>query len=79
MLVRQRVETKASVVASNQNRTSTSNYDANGNLTSQVETGYVLVNGIPTQRTYTTSYQYNSYGQLTQIDGPRTDVSDITT
>ena len=79
ILVRQRVETKASVVASNQNRASTTNYDASGNLTSRVETGYVLVNEVPTQRTYTTSYQYNSYGQLTQIDGPRTDVSDITT
>jgi RHS repeat-associated protein len=79
MLVRQRVETKASVVASNQNRTSTSNYDASGNLTSQVETGDVMVGETPTQRTYTTSYQYNSYGQLTQVNGPRTDVSDITT
>ena len=79
LLVTQRIETKVSVVNSNYNRTSTSNYDANGNLTSQVETGYVLVGGTPTQRTYTTSYQYNSYGQLTQVNGPRTDVSDITT
>ena len=57
LLVTQRMEAKKSVVDPNQNRTSTSNYDANGNLTSRVETGYVLVNNTPTQRTYTTSYQ----------------------
>jgi len=79
LLVTQRVETKVSVVDPNNNRTSTSNYDANGNLTSRVETGYVLIDGVPTLKTYTTSYQYNSYGQLTQVNGPRTDVSDITT
>ena len=79
LLVTQRIETKGSVVDPNHNRTSTSNYDANGNLTSQVETGDVLVNGVPTQKTYTTSYQYNSYSQLNQTNGPRTDVSDITT
>ena len=33
----------------------------------------------PPQKTYTTQYQYNTLGQLTQINGPRTDVSDITT
>ncbi len=33
----------------------------------------------PVQRTYTTTYQYNAQGQLTQINGPRTDVNDITT
>ena len=33
----------------------------------------------PNPKTYTTNYQYNSLGQLTQINGPRTDVSQITT
>jgi RHS repeat-associated protein len=81
LLVTQKVETKVSVVDSGNNRISTSNYDDKGNLTSRVEAGYVLidVNGTmtPTQRTYTTSYQYNSYGQLRQIDGPRSSNSTI--
>jgi RHS repeat-associated protein len=78
LLVTQRVETKQSVVDPNNNRTSTSTYDKS-NLLSQEETGYVLVNGVPTLKTYRTEYQYNALGQLIQINGPRTDVSDITT
>jgi len=40
-----------------------------------VETGYEP-DGTSISRT--TSFQYNSYGQLTEINGPRTDVADIT-
>jgi len=39
----------------------------------------VVINGSPAQRTYTTTYQYNAQDRLIQINGPRTDVSDITT
>ena len=51
-----------------------------GNITSREETGYVLINGTPTQRTYTTEYVYNQ-----NIPGPAypdqwpKDDSDITT
>ncbi len=49
----------------------------NGALQHMTETGY-LVDGV-TQVTSTTTYQHNSAGQLTFIDGPRTDVSDTVT
>ncbi len=78
-LLTQSTETIKSVVDTQQNKVITLTYDTYGNILSRQEAGYVLINGTPTQRTYTTSYQYNSFGQLTQIDGPRTDVSDITT
>ena len=51
-------------------------YDANLNKTSVSTTGF-KPDGTPV--TQTTSFQYNGIGQVTQIDGPRTDVSDITT
>ena len=79
LLVTQRTETRKSVVDPNNNRTLTSTYDTQGNLLSQEETGYVLVNGVPTLKTYRTEYQYNVLGQLIQINGARPDVSDITT
>jgi RHS repeat-associated protein len=79
LLVIQRTETRKSVVDPNNNRTSTSTYDTQGKLLSQEETGYVLIGGVPTLKTYRTEYQYNALGQLIQINGPRTDVSDITT
>jgi RHS repeat-associated protein len=72
-------ETKPSVLASQQNKVITIDYDTQGKVTSREEAGYTLISGTPTSRTYTTAYQYNSYGQLTQINGPRTDLSDITT
>jgi RHS repeat-associated protein len=78
-LLTQSTETKVSVLASGQNKVTTTNYDSYGRITSRTEAGYVLVNSVPTQRTYTTGFQYNSLGQLTQINGPRTDVSDVTT
>ena len=78
-LLDDKTETKVSVVSSGHNKVVTLTYDTAGNVTSRQESGYVLINGTPTEKTYTTSYQYNSYGQLTQINGPRTDVSDIIT
>ncbi len=55
----------------------TNSYDpANGNLLSRDESGYL---GDGTPYSYTTSYTYNANGKILTIDGPRTDVSDITT
>jgi len=78
-LLTQSTETVKSVVDPQQNKVTTITYDTAGNALSRQESGYVFINGTPTQKTYTTQYQYNSLGQLTQINGPRTDVSDITT
>jgi len=78
-LLTQRTETKASVVSTGQSKVITTAYDTAGNVSSVTVTGYVLVDGSPVQRTYTTSYQYNALGQLTEINGPRTDVTDTTT
>lgn len=58
-------------------RVTQSNYDDQGNLLNQAISGFAP-DGSPVSRT--TSYQYNGpYGQPSQIDGPRTDVADITT
>ena len=70
-LLTQSTETKPSVLASGQNKVITTSYDAYGKIASRTETGYVLVNGVPTQRTYTTGFHYNSLGQLIQINGPQ--------
>ncbi|NIM98362.1 MAG: RHS repeat protein, partial [candidate division Zixibacteria bacterium] len=78
LLVRERIETTKSVSSPDQNKTTTLIYDGAGTLLSKEETGYILVGGVPTQKTYITQYGYNSLGQLVQIDGPRTDVSDVT-
>jgi hypothetical protein len=48
--------------------------DSTGNLHREIVTGYS--NGTPF--TYTTTYQYDTHGHVTQIDGPR-DVNDVTT
>jgi YD repeat-containing protein len=50
-------------------------YDASGNLLEKTETGYS--GGDPVTRTTTNTY--NGLGQITMIDGPRTDVADVTT
>jgi RHS repeat-associated protein len=78
-LLTQSTEAIKSVVDPQQNKVITTTYDNQDNITSQQESGYIFINGVPTPKTYTTSYQYNNLGQLTQINGPRTDVSDITT
>ena len=54
----------------------TTSYDNQGNVTSIATTGYA---GTATQQTSTANYQYNTLGQLTRVNGPRTDVSDIIT
>jgi YD repeat-containing protein len=78
-------ETKPSVVSGcPQNNVKAINYDTRGNIISRVESGCVLINGTPTPKTYTTEYEYDNGllsgpGLLTKIDGPRADVSDITT
>ena len=78
-LITQRTESKPSVVSQGQNKVVTTAYDNYGNVTSRTETGYAMVSGVATQKTSTTGYSYNTYGQRTQINGPRTDASDITT
>ena len=49
------------------------NYDANSNLTSRIETD------TNTNEKRTVSYTYNDFGQVLTVDGPRTDVNDVTT
>ncbi len=78
-LLTQSTEAMKSVVDPQQNKVITTAYDNQGNILSRQESGYVFINGVATPKTYTIQYQYNTLGQLTQINGPRTDVSDITT
>jgi len=61
----------------NYNKVTTYEYydDGTGNLHYEIVTGYS--NGTPFS--YTTSYTYNTHGQLTVIDGPRIDVTDVIT
>jgi RHS repeat-associated protein len=66
--------TVESVANPGQSKVTTFSYDTDGNLTTKTVTGYSGT----TQLQYTTTYGHNSYGQLTQVDGPRTDVSDVT-
>lgn len=54
-------------------RRTTSTHDANGN----VLTNTVLDTALSTSRT--TTYTYNTFGQVLTIDGPRTDANDVTT
>jgi len=69
-------KTIKSVVDPTKEKVTTNAYDqTTGNLLSVTETGY-LVGGSP--YSYTTSYQYNPQGKMAQIDGPRSDVQDIT-
>ena len=53
------------------------NYDASGNLLSKTVTDTSSTASPQPSRTWT--YTYNSLGQVLTEDGPRTDVSDITT
>jgi RHS repeat-associated protein len=78
-LLTQSTVTTKSVANPSQNKVVTTAYDEYGNVQSRIEEGYVLVDGIPSFASHETQYQYNSFGQITRIDGPRTDVSDITT
>jgi YD repeat-containing protein len=47
-------------------------YDTHGNLLTRQQSGFSGATAI----TATTQYTYNAYGQITAIDGPRTDVND---
>ncbi len=70
-------ETVKSVVNPAQNRVITNAYDnTNGNLLNTTETG-LLGDGTP--YSYTMSYEHDANGRIIRIDGPRTDVSDVTT
>ncbi|SHI03027.1 RHS repeat-associated core domain-containing protein [Desulfofustis glycolicus] len=50
-------------------------YDTDGNLLTRSESGY---DGL-SPSTRTTTFTYTSYGRVETIDGPRTDVVDVTT
>jgi RHS repeat-associated protein len=70
-------ETVSSVVNPALYSSITNSYDdTNGNLLTRTETGLL---GDNTPYSYTTTYTYNTNGKIATIDGPRTDVSDITT
>ncbi len=67
--------TENSVDTVGQQRCEAFSYDSNGNLLSHSISGYS--NGTPFTRT--TTYTYDSRGRVLTEDGPRTDVSDVTT
>lgn len=68
-------ETVKSVVNPAQNRVTTNTYYPDGNLQSTTETGLL---GDGTLYSHVTTYEYTN-GRITKIDGPRTDVQDVTT
>ena len=55
------------------NRVTTLSYDSHGNLTQKT-----IADASNSNNTRTWNYAYNANGQVTQADGPRTDVADIT-
>ena len=57
------------------NRTTTFTHDTSGNVLTRTVTDTSVVPNV--SRTWT--YTYNSFGQVLTEDGPRTDVSDVTT
>ncbi len=57
------------------NRTTSFTHDGNGNILTRTVTDTAASPNV--SRTWT--YTYNSYGQVLTEDGPRTDVSDVTT
>ncbi|MCX5882436.1 MAG: DUF6531 domain-containing protein, partial [Deltaproteobacteria bacterium] len=65
--------TKPSVANPGHNTVTTMTYDANGNLISRQQSGYSGTTAISS----TTRYTYNTYGQITSMDGPRTDAGDV--
>ncbi len=65
----------ASIANPGRQSVTTMTYDGGGNLLTRTETGFEDTLAI----SRTTSYSYNSFGQLTTINGPRTDVNDTIT
>jgi len=63
-------------VAAGQQKQVTTTYDAQHNPLTITQSGFTP-SGTAVSRTI--SFQYNAAGQVIQIDGPRTDVSDVTT
>src|SRR6185312_9013833 len=57
------------------NRTTAFTYDASGNVLTKTITDTSVTPNV--SRTWT--YTYDSYGRVLTADGPRTDVSDVTT
>ena len=67
--------TEASVSNPDQNRVASMAYDGKGNLLSRTVNGYSGTTTIAA----TTTFAYNSLGQITSVDGPRTAVKDTFT
>jgi RHS repeat-associated protein len=61
------------------NRVRTWTFGGKGNLLSIEEKGYALIDNKKTLQVQETTYDYNANGQLTKINGPRTDVGDAIT
>ena len=64
---------KPSVANPGQQAVETMTYDSQGNLLTRTQSGFTGTTAITAQ----TAYTYNSSGQITSIDGPRTDVADV--
>ncbi|PIE69735.1 MAG: hypothetical protein CSA21_00840 [Deltaproteobacteria bacterium] len=64
--------TVSSVANPGQHTDISKTYDSHGNLLTQTHSGYVGTIALSS----TTTYTYNNFGQLSSIDGPRTDVND---
>ncbi len=79
LLVTRKVETHPSVANPGGNKVITHTYDDKGNLLTKEERGYAVTVSTPVQKTLTTQYGYNGFGQAIWVDGPRTDVVDRTT
>ncbi|MBN1103926.1 MAG: RHS domain-containing protein [Deltaproteobacteria bacterium] len=65
--------TKRSVANPDKNMVTTFTYDERGNLLGRTESGFSGSLPVTSAITYT----YNSFGQITGVDGPRSDVNDI--
>jgi len=68
-------KTSSPSIYPNQTKTVTNTYDSNLNITAVSIDGYDAV-GNPVSRT--TSFKHDVYGKVIEINGPRTDVYDIT-
>ncbi len=67
--------TRPSVGSPGKNQVTSHTYDARGNLLTRTVSGFAGATAVSA----TTSFSYNELGQIIAIDGPRTDVNDITT